>query len=62
MGLAYDLCLDCYYNGRGCFHSLTMRDGYKMEKLMDIHTQAKEAYIKEIGNDPELGDFEESTE
>ncbi|CAG8461784.1 10268_t:CDS:10 [Diversispora eburnea] len=62
IGPAYDICLNCYHNGRGCTHPLTLRDGYKMKRLINIYTQSRKMYIKKIKKDPELRDLEESTE
>ncbi|CAG8731747.1 24665_t:CDS:10 [Cetraspora pellucida] len=55
-GVNYDLCLNCYANGRACSHLMQIRKGRKMKRLRNVYTYAKDAFEKKFGKDDELVD------
>ncbi|CAG8593975.1 2921_t:CDS:10 [Acaulospora morrowiae] len=58
-GSAYDICLECYAERRGCVHPLTLRDGFKMQRIIKVYNNAKKAYISKWGEDDEIKDLED---
>ncbi|CAG8544199.1 11631_t:CDS:2, partial [Acaulospora colombiana] len=61
-GSAYDICLECYTEHRGCIHPLQLRDGFKMQRIINAYNNAKQAYISEWGDDEEIEDLEDLDE
>ncbi|CAG8670068.1 3923_t:CDS:2, partial [Racocetra fulgida] len=60
-GVNYDICLNCYANGRACSHLMQIRKGRKMKRLRDVYTHAKDTFERKFGKDDELVDLNDLT-
>ncbi|CAG8598916.1 9640_t:CDS:10, partial [Dentiscutata heterogama] len=56
-GVNYDICLNCYANGRACSHLMQIRKGRKMKRLRDVYICAKNTFERKFGKDDDLTDL-----
>ncbi|RIB19394.1 hypothetical protein C2G38_1268315 [Gigaspora rosea] len=56
-GVNYDICLNCYANGRACSHLMQIRKGRNMKRLRDVYICAKNTFERKFEKDDDLTDL-----